>query len=206
MIRASVKALEEIKRSQHVSPSFHEYALQWESTYSESKERLFAYSAFEEAWSTKTISLRTLCQIEELAGMSWKQLFGIVCWGILNADLYEEHTDSAAFMAAEIHHLAQFDKSLTESKSMKKAKAYMLYFSEEMHSWFDYNDSLQDPIIPKSACNCRCLPRHVKHCPTPRILQDDGGWCEAKPKRKRNTKNTSKSKSSTLGVAASGPS
>ena len=35
---------------------------------------------------------------------------------------------------------------------------------------YDYNASIEEPMfgLAQAAAHCRCLPRHMKHCPTPR--------------------------------------
>lgn len=41
----------------------------------------------------------------------------------------------------------------------------MRVFEAEMQSWYDYNNSMSDPLIENINKRCRCLPRHSKKCP-----------------------------------------
>lgn len=202
MVKSSVKALDDLVRNRAASVPifFRQLTEEWERSVVEPRDRFIAYQELENLIPRdKTLSLKTLCDIPSLSEMSWKYLFSVMSWGALNVDAYEEYTreglamnhignhgDAAAFMAAEICHQAQTDKKVETSKNCKEARAYMIYFSEDMHAWYDYNNGLEDPIIPKSVPNCRCLPRHSRcACPDPVIV---GGTEEAKKKKKNRRK------------------
>jgi hypothetical protein len=73
------------------------------------------------------------------------------------------HEDGACFVAAS--NLAEYHTHRVDKDEMVASIAYMEMFQDEMNAWYDYNATLQDPLVPNIAVGCRCLPRHVRTCP-----------------------------------------
>jgi len=110
--------------------------------------------------------------------LTLRDFCGLMCWVRVNKSFIDaiwgermamEHCETfgedAAFVAACICH--ENRSSSNESKEVMAAKAYMKIFSEECNSWYAYNDSMDDPIVPKSIERCGCLPRCYKKCVCP---------------------------------------
>jgi len=143
-------------------------------------EILSLYESVESAMEGKATTLQTVLEkVMRPFDMTLEKYVGLICWVKLNDAFIEScrgellalwhleiHQENGPFAAAST--IQQGKKSSgRESKEMKAAKAFMKMFSDDCHEWYDYNDSLSDPIIPKSAERCRCLPRHVSKCPCP---------------------------------------
>ena len=186
MLRASVKALGDLRKTESKIPEqFVALSRDWAESIPGSKERFDAYKKFDDALSGKVPHLTFLSKLsaDGIPEYNWDELFGLVCWGRLNTEKYDEyskeilamehmaeHLDSAAYMSAEICQRASSQgnrSSASQPKDLKGARAFMVMFPEQVHEWYDYNDTLEDPILPKSASKCKCLPRHNAHCPSP---------------------------------------
>lgn len=125
---------------------------------------------------------------------TWQLVYQAACWRIVNKDIIDhelklelaklffmQHQESSAFMAATI--LSNQSNSLGrrgatdrecnrinfDDKSIKEAKAFMQIYSEEMNAWYEYNNSLDDPLLDTRhmAKRCKCVPRCYDQCKNP---------------------------------------
>lgn len=116
---------------------------------------------------------------------TWDNVFSSICWRYLNKEEIEreeslslattflsDNKESAAFVAAALFSTNRLDPHCSE---MKRAKAFMSIYKDEMNEWYCYNANLKEPLlglehVPKG---CMCLPRHLHHCPRASV-QDPG--------------------------------
>lgn len=116
---------------------------------------------------------------------NWQELIYAVCWYRVNKNVLEIaelwtlaqrflnlHGDSAPFIAAAYCASCADTQSTFEcpgEDDKKMALAFMGHFPEDMEGWYDYNASLEEPMLGLERTDkaCRCIPRHFKKCPTP---------------------------------------
>jgi hypothetical protein len=82
------------------------------------------------------------------------------------------HGDSAPFIAAMTAAQSQQSSSSVTPEELQAATAYMHFFAEEMHEWYDLDMMSGDPLVENVAKTCRCLPRHLRTCP---FIKKNGG-------------------------------
>lgn len=74
-----------------------------------------------------------------------------------------ENKESSPMIAAGI----LFAVDAFDNNTVRKAKAFMKIFPDEMNDWYIWNAMLPEPLIDCSRFveGCICLPRHIKTCP-----------------------------------------
>lgn len=141
-----------------------------------SKENILKfYMQIEDAMDGKPFTFYSLKDIVFVQfELNLEDFFGLMSWMQCNKDVADEyineklalehlslHGEGSAFVAASIHYEQRKDE---RSKDYKAAVAYMKLFRDDINQWYDYNNELEDPIIPKHSGGCRCLPRCYKGC------------------------------------------
>ena len=131
---------------------------------------------------------------------NWQELVYAVCWYRVNKSVLEVaelwtlaqrflnlHGDSAPFIAAAYCASCADTQSTFEcpgEDEKKMALAFMGHFPEDMEGWYDYNASLEEPMLGLERTDkaCRCIPRHFKQCPTPfdPSKLSEGNWKRAR--------------------------
>ena len=131
---------------------------------------------------------------------NWQELVYAVCWYRVNKSVLEVaelwtlaqrflnlHGDSAPFIAAAYCASCADTQSTFEcpgEDDKKMALAFMGHFPEDMEGWYNYNASLEEPMLGLERADkaCRCIPRHFKQCPTPfdPSKLSDGNWKRAR--------------------------
>jgi len=112
----------------------------------------------------------------QLSMLSWNNILDALSWYrqhkeqiLMERDLamanhfYMVHGDDASFFAAM--NLVEYHTHKVESDEQMASLAYMKIFESDMQQWYEYNASLEDPLIPNLNKRCRCVPRHGKKCP-----------------------------------------
>ena len=110
--------------------------------------------------------------------LTWRSILFAVGWNLLKSEeleqrilieradnFYVEHGESAPFMAASM--LFDYHVQNVTEEDRQRARSFMLIYSDEQHSWYDYNDSLEESMLSqdgKVVVGCRCLPRHFVSC------------------------------------------
>ena len=118
---------------------------------------------------------------------NWEDLMCAVCWYRVNRNILETaeqwdmaetflniHGESAPFIAAAYCASSMDDQSTFEcpgEDEKKMALAFMSHFPYDMEGWYEYNASLEEPMLglERADKNCMCIPRHFKKCPTPSL-------------------------------------
>lgn len=112
---------------------------------------------------------------EALKDINCNTILEAVSWFRLNRDRIREemkgeiaflysmtHGDSAPFLAAMT--LASNSSGVDRSE-LQQARAYMLYFEDEMQQWYEIDAMSPEPLVEGVVKTCRCLPRHIRTCP-----------------------------------------
>jgi hypothetical protein len=77
---------------------------------------------------------------------------------MLAETFYAIHEYNAPFVAAM--NLAEYHTHRVDPQDAQESLAFMRCFEWDMQEWYDADMCSADPMIPGTARNCRCLPRH----------------------------------------------
>lgn len=163
---------------QEITPEIEDMALKWEKLHGASDDASLAYSSIYPLIDAvlKGHDVNPFYPLQSY--VTWKNILYAECWNLVHAadketmkrirladEFYAEYGDSAPFVAASM--LLEFHVQNLSEEDKSRALCFMQVYSEEQHSWYDYNDCLEESMLAqdgKAAHNCRCLPRHFKEC------------------------------------------